>query len=536
MDSLEGRQRAVRVVDVPRQRVRRPVDLMQMILSLLGIGVMIALSVYARGTTSGVTDDVQSALSSFVRSVVLVPVSFIEAFLVIVLPAVVLTERLIRKKFQDVVAAVVAAGVAYLAAAGAGFLIETFGATRLLLALRIWREGELLISILPLVTALAALLTVTGTRSANRAVSISWTLLWIALAVSVVTGDGTINGALITVLLGRAVGLMVRYATGIVAERIHGAELVAAIARAGAEPRPIVRLGEHDGLVQPEVPAPSQPGHSPFTFDEDPSRGGASEGGSEGAHGFVPTASAERHAPVSAHAARTSPQAGAATAEDRPAGATAHGPSPGAGNGTSTGAAMGAAEEAAHGAPGRSGEGEPKRKRAASKRLSATGVLDILAATPEPASVVVEREGWNRVYAVETTAGERLDAIVLDEDRQVIGLLSQLWTALRLRGVGRRSATNLRQAAERAALMTYAARAAGVNTPSLHGVADGPGSIVLLGEHIDNATALINLPDESITDEVIVAAFRELTTAHEAGLSHRNLTGENVLVAPHNEV
>lgn len=467
----EGRQRTVRVVDVPRRRVRRPVDLMQMIFSLAGIGAMLALSVYARGTTSGVTDDVQSALSSFVRSVVLVPVSVIEALLVIVLPAVVLTERLIRKKLQDVIAAVAAAAIAYFAAVGAGMLIETFGSKRMLLALQIWREGELLISIIPLVTALAALLTVTGTRSANRGVAISWTLLWISLAVSVITGDGTINGSIITVLLGRAIGLVIRYSTGIAAERTDGAALVDAITRAGAVPVSIVRLGDHLDLTMTEVVVPHAAGEDPDARPGDD----------------VATAPAGNVA--------------AASGESTPA-----------------------------------GEDSSPRERRAAKRLNSTGVLDILAATPEPASVVVEREGWNRVYAVDTADGERLDVIVLDEDRQVIGLLSQVWTAIRLRGVGRRSATNLRQAAERAALMTYGARAAGVNTPELHGVAEGPGSIVLLGQHIDDATTVMNLPDEAITDDVIVASFRELTKAHEAGLSHRNLTGENVLVTPDRRV
>lgn len=452
MDLRQEALRTVRVVDVPQHRVRRPVDLMQMILSLIGIAVMLILSVYARGTTSGVTDDVQSAMSAFVRSIVLVPISVIEGLLVIVLPTVVLTERLVRKKFQEVAAAVVAAGVAYMAGLGAGRLIEIFGSTRMLLALQIWREGELLISVIPLVTALAALLTVTGTRSANRAVRVSWTLLWIALTVSVITGDGTINGSLITVLLGRAIGLSIRYVTGTLAERTYGTDLLAAVMRAGADPVSIVRVGTHENLASLEIAIPPLRPRGPFGLPEpDP-------------------------APV-----------GIAT--------------------------------------------EP-----VVTSVSTTGILDIIAATPESASVVVEREGWNRVYAVETTDGRRLDAIVLDADRQVIGLLSQLWTAIRLRGVGRRSATNLRQAAERAALMTYAARTAGVNTPELHGVADGPGSMVLLGEHVENGRKLASLEAGEITHDLMREAFIQLTRAHRAGLSHRNLSPETILITAPTEV
>lgn len=432
-EALEAHGRTVRVADVPRTRVRRPVDLMQMVLSLVGITIVLALSVYARGTTTGVTDDVQSALSSFVRSIVLVPVSVIEGLLVIVLPAVVLTERLVRRRVRAVIEAVASAVVAYLAALGATWALQAIDSTRMLLALQIWREGELLISVIPVVTALAALLTVTGTRSANRAVAVSWTLLWIALAVSVITGDGTINGSLITVLLGRAVGLGTRYASGMLAERAHGSTLVAAITHAGADPVSVVRIGDHTNVRDLRVDTPLSPSR----------------------------------------------------------------PSPG---------------------PPAPAAGDPQLR-------------DILHSTPESATVAVEREGWNRVYAVETASGERLDAIVLDEDRQVIGLLSQLWTALRLRGVGRRSATNLRQAAERAALMTYAARAAGVNTPELHGVAEAPGSIVLLGEHLDGATTFEALAAQEVTDDLMRTAWVQLRKAHAAGLSHRNLTGETVLIA-----
>lgn len=442
MRSSQTPVRTVRIVDVPRTRVRRPVDFMGMILSLAGIALVLTLTVYARGTTTGVTDDVQSALSSIVRSVVLVPVSVIEGLLVIVLPAIVLTERIVRRKFPEVIGAVTAAVVAYILAWGGTLLLENFATTRMLQALQIWREGELLISVIPVVTALAALLTVTSTRSANRAVSISWTLLWFALAVAIITGDGTINGSIITVLLGRAVGLATRYIMGMVAERTHGAELVSAITRAGAVPASIVRIGDFPRLADEQITI-SRTGAVPWLAEEDEQ---------EELDLDLPS---QAEAPVE----------------------------------------------------------------------------EVVAAATVPATVAVEREGWNRVYAVQTTDGQRLDAIVLDEDRQVIGLLSQVWTAIRLRGVGRRSARNLRQAAERAALMTYSAREAGVNTPQLHGVAEGPGSIVLLGEHIDGATALANLPDREITDEVIVAAFTELRKAHAAGLSHRNLTGETVLVS-----
>src|SRR5699024_9772192 len=142
MDSREAQKRTVRVIDVPRARVRRPVDLMQMVLSLVGIAVVLILSVYARGTTTGVTDDVQYALSSFLRTVVFVSVWVIEGLLVIVLSAVVITEQLVRRKFRDDIGSTAAAVVAYFAALGGTWLLARLGSFGMLLALQICREGK----------------------------------------------------------------------------------------------------------------------------------------------------------------------------------------------------------------------------------------------------------------------------------------------------------------------------------------------------------------------------------------------------------
>src|SRR5699024_12343139 len=85
-------------------------------------------------------------------------------------------------------------------------------------------------------------------------------------------------------------------------------------------------------------------------------------------------------------------------------------------------------------------------------------------------------------------------------------------------------------------LMPPAARAACVNAPALHGVAAGPVSIVLHGEHIRGAVPLNDLPREQITSAIMVAAWQQLRKAHAAGLSHRNTTGETLLVTPAGEV
>src|SRR5699024_8601529 len=133
----------------------------------------------------------------------------------------------------------------------------------------------------------------------------------------------------------------------------------------------------------------------------------------------------------------------------------------------------------------------------------------------ESATIATEREGANRVYAVTDTQGRRWDAVVLDGDRQVIGWLNGVITTITRRGLSRRRSVSLRQSAERASLMYYAAAAA---------------CVLVLGEHVSAARQLADRPDEAITDEVMMSAWQQLRIAHTAGLAHRNLSADTVYV------
>ena len=51
------------LVDTTAHRLRRTEDLLDLTLTLLGIGAVLILAIYARQTTTGVTQDVQNALA-----------------------------------------------------------------------------------------------------------------------------------------------------------------------------------------------------------------------------------------------------------------------------------------------------------------------------------------------------------------------------------------------------------------------------------------------------------------------------------------
>ncbi|GAA2720936.1 lysylphosphatidylglycerol synthase transmembrane domain-containing protein [Cellulomonas aerilata] len=150
--------------------------------------------------------------------------------------------------------------------------------------------------------------------------------------------------------------------------------------------------------------------------------------------------------------------------------------------------------------------------------------------TAAPAAEAMTRISDDRVYDMTTLDGGRYTVVVLDGDRQVVGALARSWRSLRLRGLQGRSFVSLRQAAERAALLAYAAHAAGVRTPALLSVAEADDSMLLVQEHLDSAVPLRDLDLAELTDAHLRAIWAQLHLAHDAGVTHRALTSDVVLV------
>ncbi|GAA1864833.1 lysylphosphatidylglycerol synthase transmembrane domain-containing protein [Myceligenerans crystallogenes] len=155
------------------------------------------------------------------------------------------------------------------------------------------------------------------------------------------------------------------------------------------------------------------------------------------------------------------------------------------------------------------------------------------------ATLALARTGDTRVYAMTADDGVRRDVVVLDGDRQVVGTLTRLWRALRMRGIEGRAAISLKAVAERHALLSYAAAAAGVRTPRLHGIGEADDSVALVLEHPAGARPLAEIPDDDVGDDILAEAWDQLGRAHGAGLTHRALTPDVLLVhrdddgAPH---
>lgn len=398
----------VLVLDDAEPRVRRAGDLMGIVIALLGIIGLLFLAAYAKSTTEGVEQDVQS-VSTLVSMLFLIPVVVLETLITLAIPIAVLTELALRKSWRQMLESAIALALGLVLALAFVWALRNWATASLLEGMSVRLSNTSVLTIPGYVAGLGGLLTAAGPRTRRRSASVSWNVLWFSLAFILISGQGSIPGVFIAVLLGRIAGLTVRYVSGVKSERAHGDDLVAGIRRAGFEPISIARV---------------------------------------------------RHV-------TDEPQAS----------------------------------------------------------LDGTDIPQDYAVHP------LTMDSTTRVYAMHSLDGPRLDVVVLDGDRQLIGVIQRFWRSLRLRGIEGRSAISLRAVAERAALLNYAAQNAGVRTHKLLGLSEANDSMIMVFEHPERAIPLSGIAPEEVSDELMLESWRQLGIAHRAGLAHRGISADLLLAS-----
>lgn len=391
----------VRIVDAPETRVHRFTDLLALIGTLLGIVLVLLIGAYAQGTTEGIESDV-SGFARVLQRLLVAPVNLFSGIVTIVIPLVVIIDMAIRREPRRILETMAAAFLAFVATVIAAATTLAFAADELLSSLSvIGSDGEPTVSLPAYISAVAAMLTAAGLRSSHRVLSVSWNLVWAAIAVAVISGIVTLPAALVTVLIGRATGLLLRWSIGSTADRAYGEALVDGIRRAGFEPKQLVRADVHDEYAAVEL-------------DE-----------------------------VSAAMGRT-------------------------------------------------------------------------------------RQG--RVYSLTTRENHHLLAVALDGDQHAAGFLVKFWNTMRLRGINARADVSLRHSAEATALVSHAARNAGVRTARVLGMSHVRDTMILIYQRPSGVRPLASLADDEVTDPLLDAIWTQVSHAHAAGISHRSLSADTILV------
>lgn len=237
--------REVRVADRPTPRQRRRADLLDVVLSILGIAATWAIGVFANATTQGVTEDVLHF--RFIREILLLPITLIEGGVVLVAPIAVVIALARRRRLIAILQALVTALVAALlgwAALYATSLLppEMTAPLRVAKAVALQSDStSTAIGINLVVVVLCALFTVAGEMQNMKTVRWSWIGLWVIVFLGVMRSSMTLPSAFLSVFLGRAVGSAARWVFGFEDRRASAKDIVRALLDIGVKPLSVIR-------------------------------------------------------------------------------------------------------------------------------------------------------------------------------------------------------------------------------------------------------------------------------------------------------
>jgi uncharacterized membrane protein YbhN (UPF0104 family) len=236
------------VVDQRASRIRRPVDLLRSLISVLGIALAAGIGLLAHATAAGVEIDAVGAGRRLPGSMLKV-FGIAAAIALLLLPVALAIRQLSRRQSQQLAEAVLT-GVGTLGlVALVNTALRSAAAAPLYDAIAGSHPGASTTG--PLDGYLAGLIaysTIIGLTSPSR-----WrTGLWLAVGVyavaSLAKSQATVLSLVITLLLGRAIGLGVRYAAGSWSQRPSADQIAAALASVGQAITAMRRMRRQEGF------------------------------------------------------------------------------------------------------------------------------------------------------------------------------------------------------------------------------------------------------------------------------------------------
>ena len=464
------------LVDAAPHRLRRNEDLLDIALIIVGAASMLILAAYAHETTTGVTLDVRNALAVLLRQILIFPLQTVEGLATFAVPVAVILSNLLRRSWRTTGESLLGGLGGFLLSLATLTVVGAWAPTAIVSGLTVTVSGTAHVGISTVFAVLAGLLTGAGERRASQTVRYGWTAVWIIVGMAVLRGALTLPGAVLSMMLGRLPGLVVRYAFGVEDRRAHGIALVRALRRAGIDAARVVRMDR-----APEASAWTIETDTPLGYTEQ-----------------------VRETPLTRPAVLPE-------IDDDHTNPLAADPEPSDDVGEPDGVATALLPEE-------------------TATIARADDVDLTAVLAEASSAALTegRPSVHRLYAVWDTAGTRYDVTILDTDRQVAGFISTLWDRIRIKGLSTELGLSVRSAAEHAALMALEARRARVRTPAPFGMAEADESVLLVTDHVVGARALSSL--DTISNDILEQLWDQLGRAHAAGLAHRAIDSSTVVV------
>jgi glycosyltransferase 2 family protein len=220
---------AIQVTDRLERRIRKPIDLLRCATSGIEIIVLAAAGVAASATTTGLETDITGARGHLSDAVLTVAPS-LALFAILIIPVALAVRQLVRRQVQRLAEAVATGVLAGVVAAVTNAALRRAVAERLYDAIIMSRPGTSHVAALdPYLAGLVAYATIIGLSGRPGWRNALWLAIGVYALVHLAALNTTLLSFLITLLVGRTIGLGVRYVAGSPSLRPSAAEIAATL-------------------------------------------------------------------------------------------------------------------------------------------------------------------------------------------------------------------------------------------------------------------------------------------------------------------
>jgi uncharacterized membrane protein YbhN (UPF0104 family)/tRNA A-37 threonylcarbamoyl transferase component Bud32 len=247
-------QPPVVVLEPPEpDRIRRPPDLMRLLFETTMIAVVLALADFGRSATSGLESDIHKNTSfapAFFISAITVGASLFTALV----PVGLGVERLLRREGRRVADGVIAAALAYaFAYALNAWILSEYAPQWLTVVLSRSLDNSHVSPLHVYLASVIAYLTIVGFGDRPTLQAFTWSCVAGYSMASLINGESSVTGLMVTYLFGRSVAFGWRYTRGVPNDRPTGQQIVQALTAAGADPAACRWITEDDDTRRYEV-------------------------------------------------------------------------------------------------------------------------------------------------------------------------------------------------------------------------------------------------------------------------------------------
>lgn len=232
------------IEDIAPRRNHVSSDLVQAAGTLI-LGILVILfAMYLRGITSGVESDARTAAQA-VDWLLDIPASLLQQLMIVGITLSVLIQLIMNKEWLQSACAVGGLLLGFLAVWAVSALLYRSGNMDIISALQSagTRAGPQLLP--DFYAALSAFLTIASPRRVRSTVKWGWNILIAGAAILIIGSWNSVIGVIVSICIGRFIGLLIRFAVGTPNTGAWGTQIVQALRSINLQPQQLRRI-HHD--------------------------------------------------------------------------------------------------------------------------------------------------------------------------------------------------------------------------------------------------------------------------------------------------